>query len=123
MSFDWGAVISAGVSLASGLLEDENREQQFAQSRENQILQLQDNERGRVAQADRLATAEAGALERAQLAASAQLEATNKRILGDVLLDQGKGQETLMLESFRSSANAPERFNNAASVLAQVLAR
>ena len=119
----WATVIGAGVNISKGLLEDENNQQALDQSRENTILQLQDNERAREAQMDRLAIAEAGAMDRANLAASTQLEGQKKRILGDVLLKQGEGQEKLYLESFRSKANKPERFNNAANILAQILSR
>lgn len=116
---DWGAIIAAGVGIAGQLLEDDEREDERADSRENLILQLQDNERDRAAQLERQQIASQASLDAARMG----FEAQKKRILGDVLLEQGKGQENLMLENFRASANAPERFNNAASILAQVLSR
>jgi hypothetical protein len=116
---DWGPIIAAGVNIASGMLADETNQQSLDQSKENLILNLQDNERDRAAQ-----------LERQQLANQAMIESANiglqgqkKRILGDVLLQQGQGQEKLMLEAFRAAANKPERFNTAAQVLANVLSR
>ena len=119
MSFDWGPVIAAGVNLAQDFLGQDDKQQQFAQDRETTILQLQDNERGRAA-----------AMDRANLAAQTQLEAAGlsadvakKKILGDVLLQQGQGQEKLGLEAYRAAANRPERFNTAANVLAQILSR
>ena len=120
---DWGAIISAGVAISNQLLEEEKSDKSHAQSRENTILQLQDNERGRVAQAERQAEALANNLEIANIGAQTDLETMNKRIMGDVLLKQGEGQNNLMLEDFRSSANAPERFNRSADILAQVLSR
>lgn len=120
---DWGAVIAAGVSVAGQLLEDDQRDQQRADSRENMILQLQDNERDRAAQAERLQEQLANTKAIAELGAATDKELAKARIMGDVLLDQGKGQSQLMLEDFRSSAQAPERFNNAATVLANVLSR
>ena len=62
-------------------------------------------------------------LEAQKYAADVSLEATKKRIMGDVLLKQGEGQEKLGIEAYRANANRPERFNNAANVLASVLAR
>lgn len=119
----WGSLISAGVSLAGDLLAQDTRDQQQQANRETTILQLQDNERGREAQADRLQAEIAAALERTQLNTQAQLDIAKKRILGDVLLKQGEGQEKLMLESYRAAEARPERFNDAASVLAQILSR
>lgn len=118
MSF-WGPIIAAGVNLASGLLEDEEKEEDRAQTKEIELLRLQDNERDRVAAMQR---AELSA-ETTLAAAEKSLEAAKKRILGDVLLQQGQGQEKLGIEAFRAAANKPERFNDAASVLAQVLSR
>lgn len=119
MAFDWGPVIAAGVNLAQGLLQDSARDDATALSNEQFLMNLQAQERDRAA-----------AMDRAQLAANASIQAANisadvakKRILGDVLLQQGQGQEKLMLESFRASANAPERFNTAANILAQILSK
>ena len=120
---DWDTIIAAGVSLAGGLLKDDEKDRARADTRETQILNLQDNERGRQAQADRLQDTLASNLQIAQLGQETSLENTRKKILGDVLLQQGQGQEKLMLESFRSSANTPERFNTAANILSQVLSR
>ena len=116
---DWGPIIAAGVGIAGDFLQQDTVNQANAQSMEQLLLTLQDNERARQA-----------ALERQQLANSATLQAANisadtarKRILGDVLLQQGQGQERLGIEAFRAAANRPERFNSAAAVLSQVLAR
>ena len=123
MAFDWATVISAGVNLAEGMLEDDANDATREQSRENIILQNLDNERDR---ANRLLMSQEGnkaQLEAAKISAGAQLEATKKRIMGDVLLKQGDAQGEAMLEGYRAAANAPERFNTAANILAQVLAR
>lgn len=119
MAFDWAPIISAGVSLAQGLLNDENKKDERADSRENLILNLQDNERDRAAALERQRIA----LEASKYASDTSLAAAKKRILGDVLLQQGKGQEALGIEAYRAAANKKERFNDAASVLAQVLSR
>lgn len=120
---DWGSIIAGGIAIANQLLGDEENEEQRGFDRETTILQLQDNERARAAQAERQAELLASNLQIAQLGNAADLEQVKKRIMGDVLLQQGQGQEKLMLEDFRASANAPERFNSAANVLATVLAR
>lgn len=116
---DWGPIIAAGVNIAGGLLTDDARQEELGQSKEIAILNIQDRERDRIAQMERQQAANQAAL----AAAGMQLEGQKKKILGDVLLQQGQGQERLMLEAFRAAATRPERFNTAANVLAQVLAR
>jgi hypothetical protein len=115
---DWETLIAAGVSLASGLLQDDRRESELAQSKDNLLLQLQDRERDRLAALERQQLSADTSLQAAQLS----LEGAKKKILGDALLNKGKASGAAMLESFRSSANKPERFNTAANNLAALLA-
>lgn len=116
---DWGPIIAAGVNIAQDFLNQDDKERERAQSDEQFYASLADKERDRLA-----------AGERADLTAQTQLqlgemsaETARKRVLGDVLLQQGQGQESLGIEAFRAAANRPERFNTAANALAAILAR
>jgi len=123
MAFEWKDVISAGVNIAQGLLKDDQAKQDRDVNRETIILQNMDNERDR---ANRLLISQQGnqaSLEAANIGAKAQLEATKKRIMGDVLLKQGDAQGDAMLTGYKAVLDTPERFNTAANILAQILAR
>lgn len=119
MSFDWSAIIAAGVSLAQDQLAQEDKEDERVQSDKQLLMNLADKERDRIAAEERAKIS----AEASMYGADKTLEAQKKRILGDVLLRQGEGQEKLGIEAYRAHANKPERFNDAASVLAGVLAR
>lgn len=119
MSDMWGTIIAAGVSLAGGLLADENKDEDRKQSREETILELQDNERDRQ---NRLALQQMQA-DATLAAARIGLEGTKKRILGDALLNKGKDEGSALLSRFQTTANRPERFGTAATSLAAMLQR
>ena len=120
---DWGAIISAGVSLFEGLLEDETKGQELSQNKEIAILNLQDKERDRASKEEIAGLSRETQLAIANLSAQTDLGIANRRIMGDVLLDQGKGQTQLGIEAFRAAANKPKVSPSAISTLAQVLAR
>lgn len=115
----WEVAIAAGVSLAKSYGESEREDDNREFSREIEIMKLQDRERDRANQVNIAEMSNATALQAAQL----DLEGQKKRILGETLLQQGKGQEALGIEAYRASANRPERFNSAAQVLATILAK
>lgn len=119
MSFDWSTVIAAGVSLAQDYLKQDDKKQDNAQSDKQFFATLADKERDRANEA----AMNQARIEASKYAADLTLEAAKKRILGDVLLKQGEGQQKLGIEAYRASANKPERFNNAAAVLAGVLSK
>ena len=118
MSF-WGPIIQGGLGIVSGMLDDEQKDEDNEVSRENLLLELQDNERDR----ENLLQLQASKSADDRYSADLGYKGTKKKIMGDVLLDQGDGQEKLGIEAFKSAANAPERFGTAANILAQILAR
>lgn len=119
----WGAVIAAGASLVSGLIQDEREKEKNTQSKENLILELQDNERDRQAQADRQAALLASNESIAGADREANLLMDKRRILGQAILDQGEDQGQAMLRRAELAAQTPERFNTAANALAASLLR
>ena len=120
---DLSALILAGTTLAEGLLKDDAREEQFGFDREMNILKLQDNERSRANDLARSELMAGASVEAAKLQAGAALEQTKRKILGDMLLKQGDGQLQGLLTKLKGTVSRPERFNDAASILSQVLAR
>lgn len=123
MAFDWTPLIAAGVSIAGDIIKQDQVDQQAGINRENLALQLQDNERGRQAALDRAELAAQTSLEAANISAQTSLENTRKRILGAAIADRGQDAGQALLSAFQSRANRPERFNEAANNLAQLLAR
>jgi hypothetical protein len=115
----WELIVSAGVALAKDYGESERIDDAQNANKEIEILKLQNRERDRANQKQISEMANATTLQSTELS----LQGQKKRILGDVLLQQGKGQEALGIEAYRASANRPERFNTAASVLAKIFAQ
>lgn len=122
-NIDWSDLLGAGAAIAKGYLEDENKKEDREFDRETQALNLQDKERDRANDREIEKLRNEAQLAVAKLQAATSAENTKRTILGDALLQKGKDQGNAMLESYKSSANKPERFNTAANSLAQLLAR
>lgn len=121
--FDWGPILTAGISIAQGFLADDTQEFNAEQNRENLILNLQDRERGREATAANIAAQIAAQKEIAEAGIAASADAVKKKILGQGILDRGQDEGAARLARMQSFANKPERFNAAANNLAALLAR
>ena len=111
-------LIAGGVGIAQGLLQEDQQDRANAQSKENLLLQLADNERDRGTRLEQSRISADAAL----AAAGMQAETAKKRILGEAIMDKGKDSGTAMLSSLNNLERKPERFNQAASQLAAILA-
>ena len=121
-SFNWAPIIQAGVDILKGENAHADSEAGHKVTIDVEAMRQEGKERDRVAAAERQRLSDLAADGRNSESIAGQIEQVKKRVLGDVLLTQGKSQGDLLLESFRAKANRPEKFNDAASILARVLA-
>jgi hypothetical protein len=126
LDIDYGDLVAGGVAIAGSVMDQEDkkddREFKSGESQKDREHSSAEKAKDREAQAElqRLRIEAEQAMQKYRLAV--EQENQRRKILGEAVQNRGKDQGAAMLESYKASANKPERFNTAANNLANLLA-